>query len=105
MSVAIPHFSLPLRVDRGRAVVVEQDAPSQIGDCVEAAARTRLGWRIEAPDFGVPAYVMAAGGADAAELQAALVRSEPRAAVIAELVETLDELRTESIRILFDEGI
>ncbi|ADB50173.1 hypothetical protein [Conexibacter woesei] len=98
-----PHLSLPLRVERGRFATVEQDSAQHIAECVEAAARTELGSRIEAPDFGIPNYLMAAGGVDVDELRAALLDSEPRADAVVELVESLDDLRAESIRILIDE--
>ncbi|MDO8209290.1 hypothetical protein [Conexibacter sp. CPCC 206217] len=98
-----PHLSLPLRLDRGTFAAVEQDSPQQVAECVEAAARTELGWRVEAPEFGVPNYMMTAGGVDVDELREALVTSEPRAEVVAELVESLGDLRAESIRILIEE--
>lgn len=98
-----PHLSLPLRLDRTAFAAVEQDSPQHVAECVEAAARTELGWRIEAPDFGVPPYLMAAGGVDVDELREAIVVSEPRADVVVELVESIDDLRAESIRILIEE--
>jgi hypothetical protein len=99
----IPHLSLPLRLANGRFATVEQDSTQQIAECVEAAARTEQGWRVEAPEFGIPDYTMAVGGVDVDELREALVTSEPRAEIVAELVESLDDLRAESIRILIEE--
>ncbi|MDW5597657.1 hypothetical protein VSS74_25120 [Conexibacter stalactiti] len=101
--IEIPHLSLPLRLTHDGFATVEQDSAQHVAECVEAAARTELGWRIEAPEFGVPSFVMAAGGVDVEELREALVTSEPRAEIVAELIEELDELRAESIRILIEE--
>ncbi|HST43087.1 MAG TPA: hypothetical protein VLK58_26410 [Conexibacter sp.] len=99
----IPHLSVPLRIANKRFAAVEQDSAQHVAECVEAAVRTELGSRVEAPDFGVPSYVLAAGGVDVDELREAIVTSEPRAEVVAELVDSLDDLRAESIRILIEE--
>lgn len=101
--IEIPHLSFPLRFGRATFVEVEQDSAQHVAECVEAAARTELGWRIEAPDFGVPSYVMAAGGVDVDELREAILVSEPRADVVVELIDSLDDARAESIRILIEE--
>ncbi|MDO8187216.1 hypothetical protein Q5424_09360 [Conexibacter sp. JD483] len=98
-----PHLSLPLRLDRSAFARVEQDSAQHVAECVEAAARTELGWRLEVPDFGVPSYLMAVGGVDVDELREALLTSEPRAATVVELVDSLEDLRAESIRILIEE--
>lgn len=109
-----PHLSLPLRTVRGhydedsrligvRFAAVEQDSSQHVAECVEAAARTELGWRVEAPEFGVPSYVLAAGGVDVVELRDALLTSEPRADVAIDLVDSFDDLRAESFRILIEE--
>lgn len=98
----IPHLSFPLRYGRGGFETVEQDSAQHIAECVEAAANTELGWRIEAPDFGVPSYLLAAGGVDVGELREAIAASEPRADVAVEMVESFDDLRAASIRILIE---
>lgn len=98
-----PHLSFPLRFGHAGFATVEQDSAQHVAECVEAAARTELGWRIEAPDFGVPSYVMAAGGVDADELREALITSEPRVEPVVELIDTVEDARTESIRILIEE--
>lgn len=98
-----PHLSFPLRLVGGRFAVVEQDSPRHVAECVEAAARTERGWRIEAPTFGIPDYVLAAGGVDVDELREALLESEPRASAVVELIESFDDLRAESVRILIEE--
>lgn len=101
--IETPHLSFPLRLAGRRFAAVEQDSADHIAECVEAAARTELGWRIEAPDFGIPDYVLAAGGVDLDELRGALLDSEPRAAAVAELIESFDDLRAEHVRILIEE--
>jgi phage baseplate assembly protein W len=41
-------------VEGGRVAVVEQDTKEEILQCVLACLRTRLGSRLEAPEYGVP---------------------------------------------------
>ncbi len=101
--IDIPHLSLPLRLVNKRFATVEQDSSRHVAECVEAAARTELGSRIEAPEFGIPSYVMAASGADLDELRDALVTSEPRVELVADLIESLSDARAEQIRILIEE--
>lgn len=101
--IETPHLSFPLRLAGGRFAAVEQDSSQHIAECVEAAARTELGWRIEAPDFGIPDYVLAAGGVDLDELRGALLDSEPRAIAVVELIDSFDDLRAEHVRILIEE--
>lgn len=98
-----PHLSFPLRIVGRRFAVVEQDSSQHVGECVEAAVRTERGWRIEAPDFGIPDYVLAAGGVELHELRSAVLDSEPRAAAVVELISSFDDLRAESVRILIEE--
>lgn len=99
-------LSMPLRIERGRAVVVEQGSPTDIAQCVEVAARTVVGDRLEAPEFGIPPLVMATAEAiDVDELRAHLVESEPRCEPIIDRIETLDDVRAELIEIwLLEEG-
>lgn len=104
MSVARPHWDLPPRLINGRMAVVEQDSPAEIANCVEVAARTRLGSRVEAPEFGMPPVVMRAGDVDVDTLRAALVESELRARPVASLINDPADLRSQHVRILLEEG-
>jgi hypothetical protein len=96
-------LAFPLRIVNGQAVTVEIDSAEHVAQCVHVAALTELGWRVEAPEFGIPSYLMAAGGVDVDELQACLARSEPRAAAVAQRVTDPGDLRADRIRILLDE--
>lgn len=104
----IPHLAFPLRIVNGRAVEADQGSPEHLAQQVHAACLTPQGWRVEAPDFGIPPVLMRGGGVDLDDLQAALAASVPDAPVSAEEVaETLDmpgDERAEHIRILIDEG-
>lgn len=103
MADEIPHIAFPLQLVDGGLLVVEQDSADHVAQCVEVAARTEEGWRIDAPDFGIPVPLSHVGPVDVEELRAALVRSEPRARLVAERVEEVGDLRAEHIRILIDE--
>lgn len=101
------HPALPFRYERGRLVTVTQDSPEDVAQCVEAAARTRLGELVDAPDLGVPDHLMIGGGAkaiDLEELRAHLVHSEPRAEAIVDLIEDLRDVRSAHIRVLIEQG-
>lgn len=49
----VPQFDFPFRFAAdGLATVVEQDSVDDIANCVEAVLRTRVGDRLEFPEFG-----------------------------------------------------
>jgi phage baseplate assembly protein W len=50
----IPHLSLPLRVERGAFATVEQDTLDELVTSVSCICSFPLGFRVEAPDFGIP---------------------------------------------------
>lgn len=54
MRVATPHFGIPFRVIEGKVAVVEQDSEQEIEQCVEAILSTRIGSRLDEPEFGIP---------------------------------------------------
>jgi phage baseplate assembly protein W len=93
--VAVPHFSLPFQIVAGAAAVNEQDSFDEIRDCAEAIARCPHGFRIEAPDFGVPDQAFTTDPDAAATAAVAAVEAqEPRtrllaAAELASLVSSL----------------
>lgn len=78
MSVRIPHFALPFRLVDGAPAVTEQDSFEEIHDCASAIARTELGFRLEAPGFGVPDQAFTDNRNSAAVIAAAIEQSEPR---------------------------
>lgn len=101
------HPALPFRFERGRLATVAQDSPEDKAQCVEAAARTRLGDLVDAPDLGVPDHLLLGGGAraiDLEELRAHLVHSEPRIEAVADLIEDPDDVRAANLRLLIDQG-
>lgn len=53
MAVQVPQFAVPFRVEDGTVAVVEQGSKEEIRQCVLACVATRLGSRMEAPDYGV----------------------------------------------------
>jgi phage baseplate assembly protein W len=65
---------------------VEQDSIEEIGDCVEAALRTPVGSRIDAPEYGVPDETFNQLGPNpSAEVYLAAVAAvEPRAHLVGE---------------------
>jgi phage baseplate assembly protein W len=50
---AIPHLALPLRVERGAFVTVQQDTLDELVTSVSCICSFPLGFRVEAPDFGI----------------------------------------------------
>lgn len=76
-----PQFASPLRFRDGRPVVVEQDSPEEVRQCVAILARTRIGQRAEHPDYGItdPTFRREA---DLDELREQIQTWEPRAAIV-----------------------
>lgn len=89
----VPHLQVPIRFQNGRAVLVEQDSPEEIEQCVEAVLRCPLGYRLELPEFGVADHAFEEQPVDTEDIQAAITTWEPRADVlIEEHPDLLDEL-------------
>lgn len=78
-SVDCPHFDLPFRFELGAAVVVEQDTTEDVLACVAAILLYPLGWRPEAPTFGLRDPTFTEGAVNTGELARALAEWEPRA--------------------------
>ena len=98
-----PHWDLPIRLVGGRIALVEQHSPAEIANCVEVADRTKIGDRLEASDFGIPAVLGQVGPLDMDTLRAAIEESEPRARVVLDRVEDRTDLRAQRIRELLTE--
>ena len=89
----IPHFSLPLRVERGAAVVVEQDTTDDVLVCVLSILLCPTGYRAELPTFGLDDPTFTEGLPDTDAIARALAEWEPRAdALIASTRDPIDEL-------------
>lgn len=84
----MPKLGIPVRMRGTRLGDVEQDSEDDVAQCVYAVAATELGSREERRDYGVTSPLFRQGGADLAEIQAAVDRWEPRATL-----ETSQELR------------
>lgn len=89
----VPHFALPFRFDSGAAVVVEQDTNDDVLACVTAILLYPLGWRPEAPTFGIRDPAFSEGIVQRSELARALAEWEPRAeTALAGAIDDADEL-------------
>lgn len=83
--MAVPHFDIPFRFNTtGHAVVTEQDTLEEISNCVEAILRTRVGQRLEIPDFGIEDPVFENQPLQLQGIVAAIIEQEPRAIVLLE---------------------
>lgn len=78
MPVEVPHLAVPFRIERGRAVVVDQDSEAEVLQCVEAVLRYRPGLRYDLPEFGTRDQAHRQGGANLVELADAVERFEDR---------------------------
>ena len=74
-----PHFRFPFnRTIHNEVDAVEQDDPDHIISCVEVIVRCPLGFREDAPGFGVP-WPDYRQEIDEGTLEAAVAAQEPRA--------------------------
>jgi hypothetical protein len=84
----VPHIAIPLRrITRSDGsgqgfALAEQDSPEEVGACVFAVLNTRVGHRIDLPEFGTPGQAYRRGGADLAALERCVALWEPRADVM-----------------------
>ena len=93
--MAVPHLRIPFRIDRtGTAEVVEQDSFEEIAQCVQTLVTTRLGERVEVPDYGIPDQVFLSEPAvQSASLATQIEQWEPRATALVESTpDSADEL-------------
>jgi hypothetical protein len=51
---SVPHLALPLRLEYGAYATVEQDTLDELVATVTAICGFPIGYRVEAPDFGIP---------------------------------------------------
>lgn len=75
----LPHFSLPLRLDRTGFAVSEQDTADDIATCVWSILLCPRGFRAELPEFGVVDPTFAQTLPDAEAMSDAVAEWEPRA--------------------------
>src|SRR3954462_2095847 len=87
----VPHIALPMRVAGGAFVTVQQDTTDEVVCTVAAIASFPIGWRDEAPEFGVTPMEFGLQPLDTTELQYACEMYEPRARVRVVSVATDDD--------------
>jgi len=89
----VPHFSLPFQLSKNGAPVVEQDSIDDIVNCVIAISATHIGWRTEAPTFGLPDLGMRRLPLGAEDINNWIANQEPRALLtVEERPDTVDTL-------------
>lgn len=81
----LPHFRMPFSASTGSFAVVEQDATEEIEQCVEAACRTLIGSRVDAPGYGIPDETFSRQGPAPlpTAILAAVEEAEPRVHLLA----------------------
>lgn len=79
---AIPHFDYPFRFSASTAVVAEQDSLEDVTNCVTAIFKTKIGTRIEVPDFGVPDLTFQKQPIGTADILDSVLQNEPRAVIM-----------------------
>jgi hypothetical protein len=85
-----PHLAYPFRLARSGASVVEEDSQEELVSIAWLCARTPLGYRPEAPDWGTPDLTFTLNAS--ATLAAAVNASDERIAALAsERRSALDE--------------
>lgn len=101
--VVTPHFNFPFALSGSSVSVVEQDTIDDIINCVEVALLTHVGYRPEAPRFGVPDFAFLKQPIGRDYILQILQTQEPRAALaIQESPDPFDQLID---RILVEIGV
>lgn len=77
----IPHLALPLRLDRGAYVTVQQDTLDELVASVTCICAFPVGYRIEAPDFGIAELELASSPLPVDDVERQIETWEPRADV------------------------
>lgn len=77
----VPHLALPLRVEGGAYASLQQDTLDEARATVAAIVSFPVGYRVEAPYFGVPELELSDRPLDTLALTHAIADAEPRPAV------------------------
>ena len=77
----IPHLALPLRLDRGQFATVQQDTLDELVTTVSCICSFPLGFRVEAPEFGITELEHLSPPLPVDELERQIEGWEPRADV------------------------
>lgn len=92
-SIDTPHFNFPFAIRGSSVAVVEQDTLDDIYNCITVIILTHVGWRPEAPKFGVPDFTFLKQPIGRDHILQILQTQEPRAALaIQESPDVFDEL-------------
>lgn len=75
----VPHIALPIRVAGVAYATVQQDTDDEVTATVTAIASFPVGWREEAPEFGIVPMEFQGQPLDVTDLQQACETYEPRA--------------------------
>lgn len=78
---AIPHLSLPLRIEANGYAVAQQETLDEVVVAVASICAFPIGSRIEAPEFGVPEYELSQRPLPTQAIEDAIETWEPRANV------------------------
>jgi hypothetical protein len=100
----ISHLSLPLRIAASSYVVVEQDTLGEYLTTVATIVAFPIGFRIEAPEFGVAQHEFDARPLSLRDTSQAIEAYEPRAAVTV-TEQPFDPLNPERARVQISVGV
>lgn len=96
----VPHLSVPLARTGSRLATVEQDSPADQEQRLYAVLNTRLGTRVDLPDFGTPDWAFSQGGVDLDEVERSAsiwldfdVSAARESGQLAELAQGLDRVQ------------
>jgi phage baseplate assembly protein W len=78
---ALPRLALPLRINSGQYVSVEQDTLDEVTTCVACITLFPLGYRDDRPDFGIVPLELNDRPLDTLDVEQAIEAFEPRAEV------------------------
>ena len=78
---SIPHLALPLRLEGAGFAAVEQDTLDELVVAVSCICSFPLGFRVEAPDFGIPELELGNSPLPVEQVERQIETWEPRADV------------------------
>ncbi len=104
MTNSVRKLRVPIEYVNGRIRTVEQDSERHVEQCVDGILNTRLGSRIEKPEFGIPDTRFGRGVGTAQAVAAAIERWEPRADVSVTDVPALLAKRTDAFVVSREES-
>lgn len=76
---SVPHITLPIEVRASAYRTVDQDTTAEVANCVAAIVAYPIGYREEAPDFGIADPTFGSLPLDTSAIERACEAYEPRA--------------------------